>query len=187
MASIVTHAVVGIAAGNVFPVKELPKRFWVLSIICSCLPDADSIGFSYGVPYGHFFGHRGFFHSLFFAFVLALVVVSIFFYKKKFFSKQWFSFVLYFFLLTASHGILDAFTSGGLGIALLSPFDPTRYFFPWQPIQVAPIGIKPFFSAWGVRVLVSEFFWVWIPSIFLVILSKIITKIAGRHRARSAS
>ena len=72
MASIVTYTVVGIAAGNIFPVKELPKRFWVLSIICSCLPDADSIGFSYGVPFGHFFGHREFFHSLLFARVVPL-------------------------------------------------------------------------------------------------------------------
>ncbi|NIM77978.1 MAG: hypothetical protein GTO20_04240 [Candidatus Aminicenantes bacterium] len=61
--------------------------------------------------------------------------------------------MLYFFLLTASHGVLDAFTNGGLGIALLSPFDTTRHFSPWQPIEVAPIGIWAFFSDWGVKVM----------------------------------
>ena len=96
MPSIVSHTVVGLAAGNIFPVKNLPMRFWVLSIICPVLPDADSIAFSFGIPYGHFFGHRGFFHSLFFAFILALFVVGAFFREQRFFSKRWLLFVLYF-------------------------------------------------------------------------------------------
>lgn len=173
MPSLVSHTVVGLAAGNIFPVENLPKRFWVLSIVCPVLPDADSIGFVFGVSYGHFFGHRGFFHSLFFAFILALFVVCLFFREQKVFSKRWLSFVLYFFLLTATHGILDAFTNGGLGIALLSPFDTTRYFFPWQPIQVSPIGIGAFFSPWGLSVILNEIIWIWLPSISLVILVKL--------------
>ncbi len=173
MPSIVSHTVVGFAVGNIFPVKNLPKRFWVLSIVCPVLPDADSIGFVFGVSYGHFFGHRGFFHSLFFAFILALFVVCVFFREQRVFSKRWLLFVLYFFILTATHSILDAFTNGGLGIALLSPFDTTRYFFPWQPIQVSPIGIGAFFSPWGLRVILNEIIWVWLPSISLVILVKL--------------
>ncbi len=173
MPSIVSHTVVGLAGGSIFPVKNLPQRFWVLSIICPVLSDADSISFSFGIPYGHFFGHRGFFHSLFFAFILAIFVVCLFFREHKVFSRRWFLFVFYFFLLTATHDILDAFTNGGLGIALLSPFDTTRYFFPWQPIQVSPIGIAAFFSPWGLRVIMSEIIWVWLPSISLVILVKL--------------
>ena len=68
----------------------------------------------------------------------------------------------YFAAVTASHGILDALTDGGLGIAFFSPFDTHRYFFPWRPIQVSPIG-PGFFSARGVRVLASELRWIWIP------------------------
>ncbi|MBK8609138.1 MAG: hypothetical protein IPL84_04125 [Chitinophagaceae bacterium] len=34
-----------------------------------------------------------------------------------------------FLLAAASHAILDAMTTGGLGVAF-SPFDNTRYFFP---------------------------------------------------------
>ncbi|MHC4444672.1 MAG: hypothetical protein ACYTF1_17650 [Planctomycetota bacterium] len=45
-------------------------------------------------------------------------------------------------MITASHGLLYALTDGGLGIALLSPFDTTRYFFGWIPIQVSPIGFE---------------------------------------------
>jgi hypothetical protein len=41
----------------------------------------------------------------------------------------------YFFVVTASHGALDAMTDGGLGIAFFAPFDNTRYFFPFRPIK----------------------------------------------------
>ena len=37
---------------------------------------------------------------------------------------------------------------GGLGCALFWPFDLTRYFAPWRPIPVAPIGMD-FFSPHG--------------------------------------
>ena len=60
---------------------------------------------------------------------------------------------LYFFLATASHGLLDAMTDGGLGVAFFSPFDNRRYFLPWTPIRVSPIGIEPFFTARGLEVL----------------------------------
>jgi inner membrane protein len=58
---------------------------------------------------------------------------------------------------------LDAMTDGGLGIALLSPFDNHRYFFPWTPIVVSPIGLRGFFSHWGLMVMISEITYVWAP------------------------
>jgi len=62
------------------------------------------------------------------------------------------------FLTTASHGFLDAMTNGGLGIAFFSPFDPTRYFFPWKPILVSPIGLGRFLSQRGAAVLAAKSF-----------------------------
>lgn len=171
MPTIISHSIVGLSAGKILSIKNVPKRFWVLSAVCPILPDADIIGYFLGIPYEHFLGHRGFFHSIFFALILSIFVVSIFFRKDKVFSKRWFIFTIYFFVITSSHGVLDAFTSGGLGIALLSPFDNTRYFFPFAPIQVSPIGIKAFFSEWGLRVIISEFIWVWLPSISIVFFS----------------
>jgi inner membrane protein len=70
---------------------------------------------------------------------------------------------------TASHGLLDAFTDGGLGPALLAPFANGRIFFPWRPIRVAPLGLGRFFSAEGLRVLRSEAVWVLLPSIALAL------------------
>jgi inner membrane protein len=68
------------------------------------------------------------------------------------------------FLSTLSHGLLDALTSGGLGVAFFAPFEDRRYFFPWRPIRVSQISVCRFFSATGVRVLCSELQWVWLPA-----------------------
>jgi inner membrane protein len=54
-----------------------------------------------------------------------------------------------------SHPLLDTLTNGGLGIALFWPFDHTRYFAPWRPIPVSPIGLG-FFSPYGMFVALVE-------------------------------
>jgi inner membrane protein len=70
-------------------------------------------------------------------------------------------------LVTASHGVFDAMTNGGLGIAFFSPFDNGRYFFPWTPIDVSPIGVRGFFSQRGLDILISETIYVVIPLLLL--------------------
>ena len=80
-----------------------------------------------------------------------------------------FSFWVYLFLATASHGFLDAMTDGGLGVAFFAPFDNQRYFFPWRPIRVSPIGVGRFFSDRGLAVLRSELLWIWTPAMILAL------------------
>ena len=172
--SAISHAAVEVAAGIAFTPREVPNHFWSLSILCSVIPDADIIGFSFGIPYEHFLGHRGFFHSPFFALFMSIFLVIVFFRDLEIFSRPWFFYFFFFFLLSASHGVLDAFTNGGLGIALLSPFDNARYFFPWTPIMVSPIGIRSFFTTWGLGVMKSELLWIWLPSFLIVVVSKLI-------------
>ncbi len=79
MASAFSHAVVAMAVCRVSAEQSLPARFWLLSIACSILPDADVIGFCAGIEYDHVLGHRGLSHSLSFALVLSLVVVQVWF------------------------------------------------------------------------------------------------------------
>lgn len=181
MPSVISHAVVAVAAGITFAPRDVPHHFWSLSIACSMISDADIIGFSLGIPYQHLFGHRGFFHSPFWGLLMSIFLVFVFFRDIEIFSRQWFFYFIFFFLLSASHGILDAFTNGGLGIALLSPFDHTRYFFPWTPIMVSPIGMKAFFSKWGLAVIKSELLWVWLPSFLIVVFSTVIRAVVVRH------
>jgi inner membrane protein len=183
MPSALSHAAVAVAAGVSFAPRDIPNKFWALAVICSVLPDADVIAFSFGIPYQHFFGHRGFFHSPFFAALLSIFITFFFFRDVNFFSTQWFFYFLFFFVICASHGILDAFTNGGLGIALLSPFSNERYFFPLTPILVSPIGLKPFFSKWGWLVVKSELLWVWLPSLLLAGISTLIRFVAARHQS----
>lgn len=159
MATVFAHTAVALSFGRAATQKKLPLRFWVLSIFCSCLPDADVISFALGIPYEAALGHRGFSHSLIFAALLAVIVVGLWFSDIRAGSAAWWKMVGYFFLLTASHGVIDAATNGGLGIAFLSPFDLTRYFLPWRPLEVSPIG-PAFFSERGLRVLFSELIWI---------------------------
>lgn len=170
MPSAFTHAFVALALGKTYTSEKLPMRFWVLSVVCAVIPDADAISFVYRVHRDSMFGHRGITHSLFFALLLALLIVGVAFNKTKTFSKKWWALTVYFFLVTASHGLLDALTDGGSGVAFFAPFDSTRYFFPWRPIEVSPIGMG-FVSERGIAVLVSEFIWVWLPMTALVLLT----------------
>lgn len=178
--SAISHAVVATAAGIAFAPQTVPTRFWPLALICSVLPDADVVAFAFGIPYHHHFGHRGFFHSPFFALILSIFVTVVFFREERLFSGRWVFYIIFFSLLTASHGILDAFTNGGLGIAFLSPLSSERYFFPFTPIAVSPIGIKAFLSKWGWSVLKSEFMWVWLPASILTAVSIAIRKVIVR-------
>ena len=59
-------------------------------------------------------------------------------------------------------------TNGGLGVAFFSPFDNRRYFLPWRPILVSPIGVTRFFSHRGLAVLKTEIIWIWLPSILVI-------------------
>jgi inner membrane protein len=152
----------------------MPLKFWVLSVICPMLPDADAVAFRLGIPYSSALGHRGFFHSLLFSLIIGIVITGIFFREKEFLSREWLLLCGYFSLVSATHGILDAPTNGGPGTVFFSPLTNKRYFFPWTPIEVAPIGIKAFFSAWGMRVLRSEIVWIWIPSALIAVLSRIL-------------
>jgi inner membrane protein len=159
-----THAVVGLALSEVLTGPAHSPLFRGLSMALAAAPDLDILAFPLGIPYGSFFGHRGFFHSLSCALLSGLIIALM---TCQAFALSWWQLWGFFFVVIASHGILDGFTNGGLGIAFLSPFDTRRYFFPWRPIEVSPIGMA-FFSTWGLRVLASELLWVWLPTACLV-------------------
>jgi inner membrane protein len=163
MPTVFTHAFVATAAAANHGTQISGIKLWPALVVSSMLPDADVIGLALGVPYEAVMGHRGFFHSLTFALLWSLLVVLICFHQVPKLSRDWWKLIVLFFLVTASHGVLDALTNGGLGIAFFSPFITRRYFFPWQPIQVSPIGGAFFSSELGRAVLVSEFKYVWLP------------------------
>ena len=167
MASAFGHALAAFAIGKSIAFKKQSRKFWLLGIVCSILPDADVLSFVFGIPYLDMWGHRGITHSIFFAILLALVFTFLFFKNN---SKKTLVF-FYLFLATVSHGVLDAMTTGGEGVAFFAPFENSRYFLPWREIKVSPIGISNFFSEWGLKVIKSELIWIGIPSLILLSLT----------------
>ena len=167
----------------------MPAGFWTWTAVCAMLPDVDVIAFSFGVPYDDMFGHRGITHSVFFAAIAGAVVALHLLHRPDADSHppdadshrpaadshRVMLLVLWFAGVTASHGLLDALTNGGRGIAFFAPFSDHRYFFPWRPIQVSPIGVG-FFSARGLRVLASEAGWIWLPSAIIAVCARLIRR-----------
>jgi inner membrane protein len=172
MPTIFSHAIAATAAAQ-WGRRRLPAHFWTWTAGCAMLPDIDVVGFSFGIAYEDMFGHRGFTHSLFFAAVVGGVAMWHLSHPlhSSHGSHRLHLFV-WFTAVTASHGLLDGLTNGGRGIAFFAPFTNYRYFFPWRPIQVSPIGAG-FFSARGLHVLASEAQWIWVPSAIIALSARL--------------
>jgi len=175
MATIFSHGVAAAALGTAFP-KPKSARFWIYGIICSMVPDVDVIGFRFGVHYEDMLGHRGLTHSIAFALVFSGIAAAAIYGRER--QTGWRTLWLYLFLATISHGTLDAFTDGGLGVAFFAPFSNHRYFFPWNPIQVSPIGAG-FFSPRGMDVIRSEAVWIWLPALVFACATLAVSKMSG--------
>jgi inner membrane protein len=146
------HVAVGMAAARAYdPARGPSWRSMALWSALSLLPDIDVVGFLRGVPYGAAWGHRGATHSLTLA-ILGGIVTGV---AARWVRRPVARTMLFACVVLASHGLLDSMTDGGLGIALLWPFSLTRFFAPWRPIVVAPIGAD-FFTVYGATVAASE-------------------------------
>lgn len=149
------HIAVGCLVGDRFADRadQAPRWLWrTLFSVLSYLPDADVVAFFLGIPYHAPFGHRGASHSVAAA---ALVGLAVAFALRSYglpFGRSW----LYATGTMASHGLLDAMTNGGLGVAFLWPFSVGRYFAPWRPIPVSPIGLRNLLRPYGFYVLAFE-------------------------------
>jgi inner membrane protein len=146
------HIAVGMAASRFH--DRTPSLQWQPALLwasLSMLPDADVIGLPLGVDYTAPWGHRGATHSLLFAAVVGLTIGAL----ARWRTRSGIATGLLATLVLASHSLLDTMTDGGLGCALLWPFDLTRYFAPWRPIPVSPIGLA-YLSPYGFMVAVTE-------------------------------
>lgn len=137
MASI-GHVMFGWSLSQVNPAKA--KRAWLVLPALAMLPDADVVAFAFGIPYASEFGHRGASHALLTGAIVGGLVGYAFLRTRLG--------ALLAAVAMVSHGLFDTLTTGGEGIALLWPFTNERFFAPWRPIPVAPIGLG-FLSARG--------------------------------------
>ena len=178
MASVIAHALLGGTSGWALSRRLLSRAAVVAGAVCAALPDLDSIGFRYGVSYGDWLGHRGFFHGMAFALLVGGAATAVSGALPRFKGSRAALFV-FITACTASHGLLDAMTDGGLGVAFFSPFSNERYFLPWRPIVVSPLDPRRLVSGWGLQVLLSEALWVGVP-VLLIVLSRLAVQHARR-------
>ena len=163
MPSVFTHAVAAAALGTLMVPGR--GRLIALGAVCAVLPDVDVVAFLLDVPPRGMLGHRGLTHSIPFAAALAVALAWLVRClgpgNGQVGAVRLGAFLL---LATASHGLLDALTDGGLGVAFWAPLSDARSFFPWRPLAVSPISARRFFSSEGIPVMTSEIAVVWIPA-----------------------
>jgi inner membrane protein len=162
MATIYTHAFTGVGLASVLTPRPKPLLYWLLAGFLPVLPDFDSLWLA---PYGSAYGHRGFTHSLAFAAAAGLVAAAASFHSLRVRFLPLFGL---FFLVTASHGVLDALTNGGFGIPFLWPFSDARW-GPCGPINVSDIAFE-FPNPRTSRAVRTELLYVWLPIGAVVLL-----------------
>jgi inner membrane protein len=159
MATIYTHAVLGLGLARVCVSRRTSWLFWALVAFLPVIPDLDAFSTA---SYGSALGHRGITHSLPFALWVGALIASLTF--RRFGMNFWWLSGL-FFVLIASHGVLDALTRGGMPIPFFWPWE--QRYGNWGPIPVSDLAFEvpdPRRS----RALRSELAWVWLPTGLIV-------------------
>ncbi|MCF5890325.1 metal-dependent hydrolase [Aeromonas veronii] len=157
MPTIITHAAVPLCLGLGLGSRIIPPRLLLAGVAIAMLPDADVLAFKLGVAYGHVFGHRGFTHSLLFAFVLPTLAMLFHRQFRASVATVW-SFLL---VSLLSHSLLDSLTTGGKRVGWLWPWRDERFF--------APFKLEAYLTARGEAVILSELYWVWLPGVVLML------------------
>lgn len=187
MPTIVSHGIVAAAGARAALGSRASRRLLAAAAIGSMIPDADVISFVVGIPYVHWLGHRGFSHSLLFAAIAGGVLAWIVRRgsdreaPSRSFGLDW----LVLTLATASHGLADALTNGGEGVAFFAPLENSRYFFPWPLIEVSPIGMDFFTGGDGMIVVVSELKVLVLPALVFTGIVEIARRRGGREAISS--
>ena len=180
MPTVFSHAAVPLALGLGLGRATIPRRLLVAGVVAAVVPDLDVVTFQFGIPYSADLGHRGFSHSLFFAALVGLAGAA----GHRFLGAGVARAFLFLFAATASHGVLDAFTNGGLGVAFLWPWSGERFWAPdaLRVVEASPISVARFLSARGLTVLGSELRWIWPPALAIGLILFGLRRAGARER-----
>jgi len=170
MATILSHGIVGFTSSRLLVRRQMPKCFWYLTFFAPMLPDLDAIGLRLGLPYADCWGHRGATHSIIFAMMLGIVLTGILYLRKSIITRVTALIAAFaLFLAIIEHALVDAMTSGGLGVAYFWPFSCERYFFHFRPIRVSPLTASKFLQKLQ-PIAVSEMLWLVLPCLVLLVI-----------------
>lgn len=111
--------------------RVVSARLVVVTALVAAAPDLDAIGRPFGRgDLALLGGHRAVTHSVFFA---ALAAAAIALSQRKQAPSRQLRIGLYAAVVVVSHGLLDALSSYGEGVAFFAPFWAYRFKFAWQP------------------------------------------------------
>jgi len=150
MPSSIAHASVAFVLSPLLGAGLVSRRLLGITAIAAALPDIDAIG----RPLGHgdiaaLGGHRGVTHSVCFA--LAAAAAIAFVASREESKRNRWRIGAYVAAVVLSHGVLDAFTTYGEGVALFAPLSPLRWKSAWQPFGG----------------LLSELVAIWLPALLM--------------------
>ena len=170
---IISHPAIPVAIACAAGKPNVPRPLLATGVAASVIPDLDIVGLKFGIPFEHFFGHRGFSHSPIFG--LGIALLSLLTWRKLGPSRSAvFGFV---FISILSHGLLDAATNSTVGVAFLSPFSNERFLFPWRPIPVSPMDRLLTFQ--GLMVVLVEASWVFVPCLMIGTFCRLLRQITA--------
>jgi inner membrane protein len=145
----ITHIIASLPMNSTVMRKTNIRKILFWSFVVAIVPDIDLFGNFFNVSINNIFGHRGFTHSLLFAFLLATLISLIFWREFKTDRKRWLLIFFNFLMVALMHPFLDACTDRNYGVALFSPFSNHRYSLPWAPINDKALGIwNYYFLGW---------------------------------------
>ncbi|MGY6276325.1 metal-dependent hydrolase [Methylomonas sp. MgM2] len=181
MPTFISHTAVPIAIANVAGKRKVPNRLLKAAVAASVIPDLDIVGAAFGIPFEHAMGHRGFLHSPVFGLALALTSLGV--WRKLGPSKSMVFGVIS--LSAMSHGLLDAATHGGIGVAFLSPFSNERFLLPWRPIPAVPTELTQMIGLEGLAVVAAEIMWIWIPCLIIIMCFRLLRRKAALNQTHT--
>jgi inner membrane protein len=169
MPSIIGHSLAGIVGANCplkFTKRLNTKKLIVLSLLTANLPDIDVMFVHLGLDQNGFFGHRNFFHSIFFAVILAPIIGFLSALKEA--REVKINLSIYFLIVILSHDLLDGLTESS-GVSFFYPFIKTHLSFPITPLLPSGFSINSFTNDGA---LYRECFVLWVPSLILIAFLK---------------
>lgn len=147
------HVAIGIAAGRLHAGTDHPRLAPTLAFTAlAAFADVDVFARQLGALRGSPWLHRGALHSLLVAAAVGIAVALVAGGLGRSRCRMGAMAVL----VAASHGAIDAFTSGGGGVMVLWPASAERFLSPLHLLPASPIALSRFASERGLEVLLHE-------------------------------
>src|SRR5687767_8025007 len=135
MPSSVAHGLTALALGTALLPERRARPLVLTGIACAVLLDIDAVGRPFGRgDIAWLGGHRALTHSIFFAVAVGLGLTFLWRHRLSTATLRWRA-AVYLVAAMIAHGVFDAFTGYGEGVAFFAPFSWRRFAAGWEPFD----------------------------------------------------